>query len=227
MKRLTILSAFILFACSVFPQNLSNYTVTSPYFSVGGQVGYNNGFSIQLNGTASNFSQDFPLSARIGFEYTFVDPGSPEGARKIFINDATDGTPKESGKILELRFDLIKRVEIFSLKNSFIFAGPRFSFFTGTFSFIGGNEVFDISSNQFGFGGGMENYLRLASHLDLVLSAGADYFFSGDIFGHDTSYGPDGENVNPREGYAYSDADDAIDQPKVQIRIMAGFVYYL
>lgn len=226
MKQPLIFSAFILLSIMVYPQNLSSSSINTTYFSGGTQVGYNNGFSFQLNGTASNFSPDFPFSVRAGIEYTLTDPGSPEGARKIFINDATNGTPEESGKVLELRLDFLKRIDIFSLKNAFVFAGPRFSFFTGTFSFIGGNEVFDISSTQFGLGAGIENYFKLSNHLDLVFSTGADYFFQSEIYGHDTSYSPDGENVNPREDFSYADADDAIDQPKLQLRILAGVVYY-
>ena len=45
------------------------------------------------------------------------------------------------------------------------------------------------------------------------------------LSGHDTSYGPDGQYVNDREGYTYTDADNAVNQPKFQPMLMVGLTY--
>jgi hypothetical protein len=57
------------------------------------------------------------------------------------------------------------------------------------------------------------------------LTIGGDYFFDAKLQGHDTAYLPDGENVNPRDDFTYKDADKAINQPKIEFRLMIGFSY--
>jgi hypothetical protein len=59
----------------------------------------------------------------------------------------------------------------------------------------------------------------------MVFGGGADYFFESTLKGHDTSYGPNGDDVNPREDYTYDDADDAVNQPKIMGRFMIGINY--
>jgi hypothetical protein len=61
--------------------------------------------------------------------------------------------------------------------------------------------------------------------LDLVFSLGYDYFFTSSLNGHDTSYSPDNENVNDRQGFTFQDADDAINQPKHNLKAMVGLSY--
>jgi hypothetical protein len=97
--------------------------------------------------------------------------------------------------------------------------------FTGNFNFVGGNEDFDITSNQWGAGIGVENYFRITPALDLVFSFGYDYFFSSTLYGHDTSYSPDGQDVNGRKDFTFEDADNAVNQPKHNIKAMVGLGY--
>jgi hypothetical protein len=59
----------------------------------------------------------------------------------------------------------------------------------------------------------------------LAISPGIDYFFPGALSGHDTSYSPNGENINPRYGFSYADADRAIHQPKLVPRFLVGFAF--
>jgi hypothetical protein len=63
--------------------------------------------------------------------------------------------------------------------------------------------------------------------LGLELSAGADYYPNTVLKGHDTSYSPDGDHVNDREGYSYSDADNAANQPKIQPMFLLGLSFRL
>lgn len=222
MRKLHIITFLtILIACSTsFSQNYSTILKSGPDFHAGFVLGYNGGFGAQANITISNFKIRFPLSARIGIGYTTIDPGKPDAARKIFINNATNGTPEESGRIWDLRFDMLIPINL--LSNSLIYFGPRYSMFTGNFRYIGGNEDFDVTTNQFGLGGGIEFQLPVAANIAMILNGGIEYFFESTLKGHDTSYGPDGDVVNQREDYSYGDADDAINQPKILGRFMIG-----
>jgi len=224
-KAYVIFLFIISLAGSLHSQSYDNNYSSDPHFYGGIVTGYNGGFGFQANGTISNFAKGFPLAARFGVGYTLVDPGQPADARKIFINNATNGIPEESGWFWDLRMDLLYNIKLFSLNKSFLYAGVRYSMFTANFKFIGGNEFFDITSNQWGLGGGLESYFALGSNFDLVITAGVDYYFSGTITGHDTSYSPDDESINPREDYTYEDADNSVNQPKVLPRVMVGFNY--
>jgi len=194
-------------------------------FSAGINLGYYSGFSIQGFGKVSHFAQGFPLEARLGIGYSRVQPGNALDARRIFINDATNGYPEKGGTIWDFRFDFLYPTHFLSLDRGFFFAGPRYSRFTGDFKFVGGNEDFSINSKQWGLGIGLESYYLVSKDIDMVITTGVDYFFSNRLTGHDTSYSPDGEDINARNDYTYDDADKAISQPKIEPRFMIGFNY--
>jgi hypothetical protein len=196
-----------------------------PQFSAGGLLGYSTGLGLQAHVVAADFAQGFPLAARLGFTYAATQPGHALDARRIFINNATNGTPEESGRTLGLRIDMLYPVRVLSLPRSYVFGGMRHSSFRANFRFIGGNEDFDVTSSHWGFGGGLDNYFAVSGRVDMVFTAGADYFFSSTLTGHDTAYSPDGDNVNPREDFTYADADGAIHQPKISPLLMMGFNY--
>jgi len=196
-----------------------------PVFSGGATLGYDSGFKMSAYGMVSNFAQGFPMNLRVSLGYAFVQPGNATDARHIFINNNTNGTPEDNGRILDFRMDLMYPIKVLSLKQAYIVGGPRYAKFKGNFKFIGGNEDFDVTSDQWGIGSGIESYFPMSERVNFVLSAGLDYFFESKLVGHDTSYSPDGETVNQREDYTYDDADNAIDQPKLELSFMLGFSY--
>jgi hypothetical protein len=100
--------------------------------------------------------------------------------------------------------------------------GPRYAMFTGNFNFIGGNEDFDITSRQWGFGIGLEGDFAMGPRTDFVILGGVEWFADGDLEGHDTVYAPDGETVNGRADYTFDDADAAVNQPQFEFRLMLG-----
>lgn len=215
----------VLISLAIFATSFSQ-TYDYPYkpnFYGGISLGYYGGFGVQGNTTVSHLAREIPLSIRLGIGYTSTDPGNPAAARKIFINDATNGVPQKSGRVWDIRADFIVPVSWFT--NSSFFAGVRYSMFTADFRFIDGNEFFTISSNNFGLGGGVESQLSLSQNLYLLFSAGADYYFSSELYGHDTSYSANGEIINGRNNYTFDDADNAINQPKLQPRLMIGMNY--
>ena len=198
---------------------------TDPRITLGFRMGYNAGVGAEGWGLLSNFAQGFPLALRLGISRTAVQPGSAWDARRIFINDATNGDPEKKGRTWGIKFDLLAPVSLFSLQRAYAYGGVRHAAFTGNFRFVGGNEDFDIKSNHWGLGAGLESYFAMSSRVDFVVNGGLDYFFSGTLSGHDTAYSPDGEDVNPRNDYTYSDADAAVAQPKWEPALMLGFAY--
>ena len=218
MNRIISITALTLL-CAVF-------NVQSADFSGEFMAGYNSGLGFQVNIVGAKFASDFPLNLQVGLAYTSVYPGNAADARKIFINDATNGDPEKSGWMWDLRLDFLYQVKWLSLQRVYVYGGPRYAMFTANFKFIGGNEDFDITSDQWGLGLGLKAYFAMSSRVDLITAAGFDYYFSGDLSGHDTRYSPDGEDVNPRNGYTFDDADRAINNPTFQLRLLIGISYH-
>ena len=198
---------------------------SDPVISGGLELGYYGGPGFQVFGMVSNVATGFPMNLRLALGFTSVQPGLSAEARQVFINDATNGTPEEKGRQTDFRLDMLYPVQILNMKRAYLFGGPRHARFVSNFKFIGGNEDFDVRSNQWGIGGGLESYFAVSPKVDLVLNIGVDYYFESILTGHDTQYSPDGDNSNGRDGYTYEDADNAIDQPKVEPRVMLGFAY--
>lgn len=197
-------------------------------------TGYNRGYGIQANVGLTNVGNESPIELRVGLGYTFLNPGNAMDARRIFINNNTNGTPEKSGRSIDYRLDFIFHKPIFGLKHSYIIMGPRGSSFKGNFAYIGGNEEFDVISNQWGLGVGLENRTSLSPKLNLVVAIGLDYYIPTTLTGHDTSYSPDNDNVNPRndnenddEPFTYKDANEAISQPGFMPYAMLGLTLNL
>ena len=94
---------------------------------------------------------------------------------------------------------------------------------------MGGNEDFDVTSSHWGLAAGLEAAFPMGPKMNLILSGGGEYFFSSRLTGHDTSYSPDNDNVNPRNDnknddtpFTYKDADKAISQPRFMPYAMIG-----
>ena len=195
-------------------------------FSSGLLLGHSGGPGFQVYGMVSELAHGFPFKLRFGLEYVTSNPGNAPDARRIFINNATNGTPEKKGYRKDLKMDLTFPFKIFSMNNSFIFVGPRYSKFTANFKYIGGNEDFDVTCDQWGWGLGLEKYYKISTKLDLLAITGLDYYLGNTLKGHDTSYSPDGTSVNPREDFQYKDADKAIKQPRYEFVLMLGIQYY-
>jgi hypothetical protein len=197
-------------------------------------LGYNRGFGIQTNLTASNFGASFPAKLRLGLGLTLLNPGSAADARRIFINNATNGVPEKNGRSFDVRFDFMLPRTFFGNSHSFLVFGPRFSTFRGHFNYVDGNEVFDVTSSQFGAGLGIEHQFKMTEKLSLSLAYGLDFYIPSTLTGHDTSYSPDNDNVNPENDnqhddveFKYKDANKAIAQPMFMPRFMLGLNFNL
>lgn len=181
--------------------------------------------------TLERFARDVPLALRVGLGYASRRPGSAEEARRIFINDADNGTPEKDAHAWTARLDVLVPVDRAAAGDPparwRAFAGPRYSRYTAHFLYVGGNEDFDVRSGQWGLGGGIEGGAAMTGRASFLLRGGVDYFFEAPLDGHDTAYSPDGEHVNPRKEYGWTDADEAIDQPGVEFHLLAGVVWRL
>lgn len=203
-------------------------------FSAGVLTGYNRGYGIRADLTLHNFANELPFELRFGVGYSILNPGNAADARRIFINNATNGAPEKTGRSIDYRLDFLFSKSIFGLNHSYLVLGPRGSSFKGNFKYIGGNEDFDVTSQQWGVGGGIESHFKMAQKLNLVIVLGLDYYLPSTLHGHDTSYSPDNDNVNPRDDnenddtpFTYKDADKAIDQPRFMPYIMIGLNFNL
>lgn len=189
------------------------------------QFGYYGGVGFHGSITARDFAEGFPFAARLGLGYSRVSSGDEWGARRVFINDNTNGTARSNARVWDLRLDVLYPVKVMNLKRSSVFGGIRHANFDAYFEYIGGAETFNVKSHQWGLGGGFETAFPINPRLDLVFSLGADYYFRSTMDGHDTYYRPDNNNTNPIDDYTYADADKVINQPDVMTRLMLGCAY--
>ncbi|HUI63656.1 MAG TPA: hypothetical protein VL126_02355 [Bacteroidota bacterium] len=188
-------------------------------------IGYRSGLDLRAGVGVNNFATGFPLALEFAISYARVDAGDPFPARRVFIADATNGTPEKSGVVWDLRMDFLYPLRIAGVKAISVFAGPRFSMFDAGFHYVGANEEFDVTSNQWGLGLGMKGQFAMSHRVDLTLSAGVDNYFAGPLHGHDTTYTPDNQNVNPKENFTYSDASKVVNAPKIQLVMLIGLTY--
>jgi hypothetical protein len=203
-------------------------------FSGGVLAGYNRGLGFRANVTASNFAKEFPFKLRFALGYTFLNPGDALDARRIFINNNTNGTPEKKGKSFDFRLDFLVPKTVFNIEDSYLYFGPRFSTFNGDFKYVGGNEDFEVKSHQWGVGVGIENHYKMTQNLCLVIAYGLDFYMPSTLTGHDTSYSPDNDNVNPTRDnqdndvyFIYKDANKAIKQPFIMPHLMLGVSFGL
>lgn len=204
---------------------LFSHAARSADFSTGFLVGYKGGMSYRAAGGVSGFARNFPLSVDFGLTFSMVDPGDPVAARRVFIANATNGTPEKNGTTWDFRMDLLYDLKVPGPKQLALYAGPRFSLFDAHFRYVGANEEFDIVSNQWGLGVGGRGMFSISNKVALTLTAGFDYYFNAVIEGHDTAYSPDDQNINPKEDFTYKDATTVVNVPKFQPTILVGFAY--
>lgn len=227
LRKIFLLFAVLLLITAEVTAQKTPPLAANPKFSFGALVGYTDNFGINLSGMISEFSYDIPLSIKFSAGYNVRDAGNPLDARKIFINDNTNGDPDESGHSIDFRLDFAYPINIFSIRKSYLTIGPRYSMHTSTFEFVGGNEFFDITASQFGLGAGLETYFGISQNLSFVFSGGFDYYFDSKVGGHDSFYLPDGTDINGRLDYTYDDAAKSVNLPKYQFRLLAGLSFGL
>jgi hypothetical protein len=207
---------------------------TASKFALGFSTGYNRGFGVQISATALRPLESLPVQLRFAIGYTSLDPGNSADARRIFINNATNGVPEEKAHAFDYRLDVMLDANFIDAESSHIVFGPRYSSFKANFKYVGGNEDFDVTSKQFGLGLGAESQFKINDRLNLLAALGLDYFFNNTLIGHDTQYSPDNDNVNPRNDnennnaeFTFKDANEAINQPSLMPRVFIGLVYKL
>jgi hypothetical protein len=192
---------------------------------VSGLIGYQQGFGIRAAGDASHLVKGLPLGLSFSVAYVMMDPGDPAAARSIFINDGTDGTPETSGQSWTLGLNLVWNLRVPGVEGFGLVLGPRFSAFSGRFKYVGGNEDFTVTSNEWGVGTGAQCTIPLSRHWGIALSAGFDWYPSATLYGHDTSYASDGTIVNGRNNYTWASANAAVNQPQFVPSILIGVAW--
>jgi hypothetical protein len=196
-----------------------------PWLWAEAELGYHAGAGAAVAIAAERLAPGFPLGLRLGLGRATRNPGDAAEARSIFINDATNGTPQESGRLWTYRLDLFLPLRAGATQALCLGGGPRHTRFTGNFKYIGGNEDFDVTAHQWGFGLLLGSRHAIGGRTRLVFTGGIDYYLDATLQGHDTAYRPDDDHVNPRKDYGYEEADEAINQPELELRLMAGVAY--
>ena len=229
-KQFFLAALLLLFTLFSYSQTDSD----NSKFAIGFSTGYNRGLGVQLSVTALKPLENLPLQIRFGVGLTKLDAGNSADARRIFINNATNGVPEEKASAFDYRLDFMLDSNLINTETFQIVFGPRYSSYKANFKYVGGNEDFDVTSKQFGIGLGAESQFKISNNLNLLAAIGLDYYFNSTLKGHDTSYSPDNDNVNPRNDnannnveFTYSDANEAIKQPSLMPRILIGLVYKL
>ena len=215
-------TTLIIMACLA----LSTSAIAADY-EPGLQLGFTGGMGGQIQLGVADFAKNLPASLRVTAAYAAVDPGDPLAARRIFINDNTNGTPEESGSQWQFGMDFVIPVKHIGGQQVNLFLGPRYTRFTGNFEFIGGNEIFEITNREWGWGVGLESRFEMGSRAGLLISAGLEAYKAAEISGHDTTYDPDGTSVNGRDDYTFEEADDAINRPSLEPRLLIGLSWKL
>lgn len=230
--RSTLIVALLASSSFIFSQ--TNTPDNDSGLALGLVSGYNRGLGFNASLTALNPLESLDVNMRFGLGYTRLDPGNSADARRIFINNATNGVPEEKGRTFDYRLDFLWSTDLFDLEESYLVAGPRYSSFRGNFKYIGGNEDFDVTAKQLGLGLGSETHFKINPRMDLVAAAGLDYFFNSTLKGHDTSYSPGNDNVNARNDnanndveFTFKDANSSIKQPQIMPRLFLGVSYRL
>ncbi len=209
----------LILSCSPFSKS-----VNAGQFQGNLNLGTIGGPGVQLGGTVANFTSELPISARLLLGYHSASAGDPYIARQVFINDNTNGTPTDNAHTWQFRFDLIFPIFQLGPQEIFLFGGPRHCRYTANFNYVGGNENFDVKANPWGGGLGLETRFKISNKTSFQIQVGMDYYQDVQLTGHDTAYTPEGDHVNPRDGYDYSSADAAVDQPDIEILAMFGLM---
>lgn len=188
-------------------------------------TGYFAGVGLHVSATVNHLAEGLPVQVRLGLGYAWVPCGDALRARRVFIDQNTNGSPQSRGKMWDARLDVLFPVKLFTLKNSRVFVGARHAAYTAHFEYIGGNETFDVNSNPWGLGGGLETSFALSPKVEMLITGGVDYYFRTLLSGHDTYYRPNGDDLHEKEDFTYKDADEAIAQPNLNTRLMLGVAY--
>ncbi len=214
---------------------LLSFAILFPVRAAAGPVGWLAGVNLgsaegpgfQIHTSVRDFTRGMPLSARVAIGYNKADAGDPLAARRVFINNNTNGTPTDEAHCYQFRFDFLYRLTEGPGKRINVFLGPRYARYTAEYVYVGGNEDFEVRTSPWGLGGGLEASLDVGPAAELLLQLGLDHFRRADLTGHDTTYTPDGVDINPREDYDYGSADEAVDQPRTEVLAMVGLQFAL
>jgi hypothetical protein len=221
MMRRTSMTALLLLAMAA-SASLAPPARAAMQTATGISAGVNGGLGVEASVTAYDIAEGFPFSVRAGASLLSLDAGDAALARQVFVNNATNGSPEKAAHRWDLRLDLRHQIRGSRFHGAWGYFGPRLSLFRATYDFAGGNETFDVTTNQWGFGAGIETLYPMGAAVDLSVSAGLDGYANADFIGHDSTYDPSGANVNAKETFGYAAADQAVNQPRLSPRLMVG-----
>lgn len=192
--------------------------------------GYYNGASLAGALGINDVFEKVPVGFEIGLGYSWTSAGDAILARKVWINQDTNGDndAQSSGGVLDFNMNFTYPLPTMVGPVKFlVYAGPRIAHYDVRFEYVGGNEDFDVVSWVYGLGGGLRASMPLGKKVDAIAQLGVDYYPRSGIYGHDATYYPDNSNINARTDgngytYTYQDAVNATTVPHIRPRIMVG-----
>ncbi|WP_232822409.1 hypothetical protein [Thermus sediminis] len=197
-------------------------------FSVEVSAGYiYSGLGGQLAVVTEDLAPGLPLAVRLGLGFAtsdalddnFIDPVS--GITWGQFKQANNLT--EWGQNITLSLDALYKLPVQGLPVSLApYLGVRYNMFEGGFYDNSGNWG-RVSSNAFGFGGGVRAAYAVIPNLDVVADLGADYYLQSCISGSNSS-GFSGTTCPGDSGYTNDNA--LVTQPDGFVfRVRLGAAY--
>ena len=105
----------ILFLC-IFSFSGYTQTKTASKNSLTLQTGFNRGFGIMGSFSIHRIADGLPGNLRLSAGLNWMNPGNATDARRIFINNATNGVPEKKGTSIDFRLDYMMPYKLFNLK---------------------------------------------------------------------------------------------------------------
>ena len=198
-------------------------------FSVEASAGYiYSGLGGQLAVVAEDLAPGLPLAVRLGLGFATSDAlddnyviDEDGGTTWGDVKDASNLT--EWGQNITLSLDVLYKLPAQGLPVSLApYLGLRYNMFEGGYYSNSGTWG-KVSSNAFGFGGGIRAAYAVTPNLDVVADLGADYYLQSCITASSSSESP--STTCPGDS-AYADLNAFVTQPDGFVfRVRLGAAY--
>lgn len=189
---------------------------TTP-LSAGVLTGYYKGMGIMAQSTVS---PGLPGYIRIASGYTTLDPGKEDRVSRIYGQGTASGQSDKSGSIWDVRVDYLYPLNWPEPMQTRLFAGFRYASYSGLFMYD--TEQLEVTTQVQGWGFGFEIGYPLSSRWEVVIQNGWDFYSAPTLSSGQVVYSPGGGQENASGGFTYKEANDAIFQPRFEIRWMVG-----
>lgn len=202
-------------------------------FSVEAGAGFYGGFGGQLAVVAEDLAPGLPLGVRLGVGFATsdaLDDSYDFGSGTKWGDLKENFELSEWGQNITLSLDVLYKLGGFGLPVEVApYVGVRYNLFSGGYTDPNDNvpvKSVTVSSNQFGFGGGLRFAYPVLPNLQLVADAGVDYYLKACLSGEaiDDSDNKTTDTDCPGDS-GYDDSDNWVTQPEWVFKLRLGAAY--